>query len=148
MNVFQLVEFENEVLTFQIEELDTGTIVSSETMAPTNHRFEYVVDIDATNPVPPGNYYVRIFNDAGLDRKAGYIQITATDYHHVSGRDNFDTEVTTQDIETQLDDELGQIRDGVQDVDDRVAGVPQDVDDQLQDDFDDIAADVVGDEMT
>ena len=106
MIVFQLVEFENEVLTFQIEELDTGTVVSSETMTATVHKFEYTVDIDATTPVPPGNYYVRIFNDAGLDRKAGYIQITATDYHHVSGRDNFDTEVTTQDIETQLDDEF------------------------------------------
>ena len=119
MNVFQLVEFENEVLTFQIEELDTGTIVSSETMTATNHKFEYTVDIDATTPVPPGNYYVRIFNDSGVDRKVGYIQITATDYHHVSGRDNFDTEVTVQDV-----------------------------DDQLQDDFDDIPADVVGDKMT
>ena len=95
-------------MTVELRSLDAArTEQFVTTMTATPAFGEYVAEVNVPGDAPIGDYYIRIYNDSDVTRKIGYLQIVSeTEYHLIGGLDNLDTEITTQDIEDQLEDEF------------------------------------------
>ena len=108
MDVFVLVPYTGEDLTLEIYNLDPARSVAASQALDEMPRFgEYMTEVEVPTDLQPGNYYVRIFNAQGVNRKIGYMRIVSdTEYHFVSDFGDFNRELTAQDIEDQLDDDF------------------------------------------
>ena len=108
MEVFDLIPYPNETLTFVLRELTSARdVVFSGNMSVMPGFGEYSVTIDIPVDVAPGNYKSEIVNDAGGYRKIGYMRIVSdVEYHFVNDFGDFNREPSAQDIEDQLEDEF------------------------------------------
>ena len=108
MDVFVLVPYAGEELTMEVYNLDPARSIAAAQALDEMPRFgEYMTEVEVPDDLATGNYYVRIFNDQGVNRKIGYMRIVSnTEYHFVNDFGDFNREITTQDIEDQLEDEF------------------------------------------
>ena len=104
IEVFELVPYSNEILTFVLRELtNTRDVVFSGNMSAMPGFGEYSVPIDVPLDVAPGNYKAEIVNDSGVYRKIGYMRIVSpTEYHFVDDFGDFEREPSSTEIEDEL----------------------------------------------
>ena len=108
MEVFDLIPYPNETLAFVIRDLDPArTVLFSAPMTEMPGFGEYSATVVVPNDVTEGNYKVEIENSNGVMRRVGYMRIVnETEYHFVNDFGDFNREVSTEEIENQLDDEF------------------------------------------
>lgn len=125
MDIFSIIPYDGEDLSIEFRNLDsTRSLEHSTAMTPTGAFGEYQVSVtvgaDPANPGVPaedlfvGSYYVRIYNDAGTNRKIGYVRIvSATEYHFVSEFGDLLREPSAAEIDAELDDEHDELIDEI-----------------------------------
>ena len=108
MEVFDLIPYPNETLTFILRGLDPArTVLFSTPMTELPGFGEYSATVDVPNDVAEGNYKVEIENSNGVFRKIGYMRIVSdTEYHFVNDFGDFNRELSAIEIEDQLEDEF------------------------------------------
>ena len=68
---------------------------------------EYSTEIEVPTDLTTGNYYVRIFNDSGINRKIGYLRIVSnTEYHFINDFGDFEREPSATEIDDQLNNKF------------------------------------------
>ena len=104
MEVFALVPYADTDLIFEVYNLDENrTVALSEFMDQMPRFGEYRVEIEVPTSLAIGNYYFRIFNEQGVNRKIGYVRIVSpTEYHIVEDFGDFEREPSAIEIEDEL----------------------------------------------
>ena len=104
MEVFELIPYANETLTFEVRNFDaTQTIAFDGAMSSTNAFGLYTIQVAVPAQLAPGNYYVRIFNDQGVNRKIGFMRVVDdNEYHFVNDFGDFEREPSAIEIEDEL----------------------------------------------
>ena len=104
MEVFVLIPYADEELTMEIYNLDPERSIAAEQAVDPMPRFgEYMTEIEVPDDLAIGNYYVRFFNGAGVNRKIAYMRIVSnTEYHFVDDFGDFGREPSAIEIEDEL----------------------------------------------
>ena len=104
MDFFILIPYAGEELTMEIYNLDPARSLAAGQALDEMPRFgEYMTEIEVPTDLSIGNYYFRIFNEQGVNRKIGYVRIVSnTEYHIVEDFGDFGRELSAIEIEDEL----------------------------------------------
>ena len=104
MEVFVLIPYADDDLTMEIYNLDASRSIALLDSLDQLPRFgEYTIEFEIPDDISIGNYYFRVFNDQGVNRKIGYMRIVSdTEYHFVDDFGDFEREPSATDIEDEL----------------------------------------------
>lgn len=108
MDIFVLVPYSGEDLTLEIYNLDSARSIAASQPLDEMPRFgEYSTEVEVPTDLAIGNYYVRVFNDRGVNRKIGYLRIVSnTEYHFVNDFGDFEREPSATEIDDQLNNKF------------------------------------------